>query len=130
MLFCSTMHFASGRVHRKTFQFMAGDRCFFRKFSSNRTSRSHNCVSPVFVTDERHFTLIFQNRTFGGHEMSKLTVSRALKLVNAKKTTLYNAMGSRHGSMHYRRRSRSRGRQHRSLATLLWCAINVLSKRK
>ena len=47
LLFCSTMHFASGRVRRKTFQFVAGDRCFFRKFSSNRTGRSQNCVSPV-----------------------------------------------------------------------------------
>lgn len=58
--------------------------------------------------------------------MSKLT----LKLANTKKTALYNAMGCRHGSIHYRRRLRSRDRQHRSLATLLWYAITVLPKRK
>ncbi len=62
--------------------------------------------------------------------MSKLTVSGALKLVNTKKTTLYNAMGCRHGSIHYRRRSRPRGHKQRSLATLLWYAINALPKRK
>ena len=62
--------------------------------------------------------------------MSKLTVSGALKLVNTQKTTLYNAMGCRHGSVHYKRRSRPRGHQHHSLATLLWYAITILPKRK
>ncbi|MDE0465583.1 MAG: hypothetical protein OYL97_00895 [Candidatus Poribacteria bacterium] len=61
--------------------------------------------------------------------MSKLTVSEALKLVRVKKTTLYNIMGCRHGSMHYRR-SRSNSHQRRGLATLLWYAINALPKRK
>ena len=61
--------------------------------------------------------------------MSKLTASRALKLINTKKTTLYNAMGCRHGSIHYRR-SRSKNHQHHSLATLLWYVINALPKRK
>ena len=28
LLFCSTMHFASGRVRRKTSQYVAGARCF------------------------------------------------------------------------------------------------------
>ena len=46
LLFCSTMHFASGRVRRKTSQFVAGDRCVFREFLSKRTGCSQNCVSP------------------------------------------------------------------------------------
>ena len=53
LLFCSTMHFASGvfagvflQVRRKTSQFVAEDGCVFREFSSNRTGCSQNCVSP------------------------------------------------------------------------------------
>ena len=61
--------------------------------------------------------------------MSKLAALKALKLVSVKKTTLYNAMGCRHGSNHYRR-SRSRNPEHRTVATLLWYAINALPKRK
>ena len=30
----------------QTSQFVAGDRCVFQKFSSNRTGCSQNCVSP------------------------------------------------------------------------------------
>ena len=61
--------------------------------------------------------------------MPKLAALKALKLVSVKKTTLYNAMGCRYGSAHYRR-SRSRSYGHRTLATLLWYAINALPKRK
>ena len=45
--------------------------------------------------------------------MPKLAALKALKLVSVKKTTLYNAMGCRHGSNHYRR-SRSRNHGHRT----------------
>lgn len=61
--------------------------------------------------------------------MPKLVALKALKLVSVKKTTLYNAMGCRHGSNHYRR-PRSKNHEHRTLATLLWYAINALPKRK
>ena len=61
--------------------------------------------------------------------MPKLAALKALKLVSVKKTTLYNAMGCRHGSIHYRR-PRSRNHEHRTLATLLWYAIDALPKRK
>ena len=61
--------------------------------------------------------------------MPKLAALKALKLMRVKKTTLYNAMGCRYGSNHYRR-SRSRNQGHRTLATLLWYAINALPKRK
>ena len=62
--------------------------------------------------------------------MSKLTGSRVLKRVSAKKTALYNAMGRRHGSIHYRN-IRSNSRQSSSSnATLLWYALNALLKRK
>ena len=47
MIFCSTMHFASGRVRRKTSQFVTQERCVFRKISSNKTGYSQNRVSPV-----------------------------------------------------------------------------------
>ena len=47
LLFCSTMHFASGRVRRKTSQFVPPERYVFREISSNRTGCSQNCVSPV-----------------------------------------------------------------------------------
>ena len=61
--------------------------------------------------------------------MPKLAALKALKLVSVKKTTLYNVMGCRHGSVHYRR-ARSKNQGHRTLATLLWYAINALPKRK
>lgn len=61
--------------------------------------------------------------------MPKLAALKALKLVSVKKTTLYNAMGCRHGSNHYRR-SRSRNHERRTVATLLWYAINALPKLK
>ena len=61
--------------------------------------------------------------------MPKLAALEALKLISVKKTTLYNAMGCRHGSNHYRR-PRSRNYGHRTFATLLWYAINALPKRK
>ncbi len=61
--------------------------------------------------------------------MPKLAALKALKLVSVKKTTLYNVMGRRHGSNHYRR-PRSRNHGNRTLATLLWYAINALPKRK
>lgn len=61
--------------------------------------------------------------------MPRLAALKALKLVSVKKTTLYNAMGCRHGSNHYRR-SRSRNHGHHTLVTLLWYAINALPKRK
>ena len=61
--------------------------------------------------------------------MPKLAALKALKLISMKKTTLYNAMGCRHGSNHYRR-SRLRNHKHRTFATLLWYAINALPKRK
>ena len=61
--------------------------------------------------------------------MPKLAALKALKLVSVKKTTLYNAMGCRYGSNHYRR-SRSRNHENRTFATLLWYAINALPKRK
>ena len=48
--------------------------------------------------------------------MPKLAALKALKLMRVKKTTLYNAMGCRHGSNHYRR-SRSGNHEHRTLAT-------------
>ncbi len=47
MLFCTTMHFASGRVRRKTFSLCYQQRCVGRKSSSNKTAYSQNCVSPV-----------------------------------------------------------------------------------
>ena len=62
--------------------------------------------------------------------MPKLAALKALKLVSVKKTTLYNVMGCRHGSVHYNRRSRSRNHERGTLATLLWYAINALQKRK
>ena len=61
--------------------------------------------------------------------MPKLAALKALKLVSVKKTTLYNVMGCRYGSNHYRR-SRSRSHGNCTLATLLWYAINALPKRK
>ena len=61
--------------------------------------------------------------------MSKLTRESIVKLVNVRKTALYNAMGCRHGSTHYRR-SRPQNYRHNSVATLLWYAINALPKRK
>ena len=61
--------------------------------------------------------------------MPKLAALKALKLVSVKKTTLYNVMGCRHGSVHYRR-ARSKNHERGALATLLWYAINALPKRK
>ena len=61
--------------------------------------------------------------------MSKLTRESVVKLVNVRKTALYNAMGCRHGSVHYRT-LRSKGHQHGGVATLLWYAINSLPRRK
>ena len=61
--------------------------------------------------------------------MPKLAALKALNLVSVKKATLYNAMGCRYGSTHYRR-SGSKNHRHRTLATLLWYAINALRKRK
>ena len=61
--------------------------------------------------------------------MSKLMISKALRQANVKKTALYNAMGCRHGSIHYRRSQPQNGR-HSNIATLLWYAINALPKRK
>ena len=61
--------------------------------------------------------------------MSKLTRESVVKLVSVKKTALYNAMGCRHGSVHYRT-PRSKNDRNGRAATLLWCAISVLTKRK
>ena len=61
--------------------------------------------------------------------MSKLMVSKALRQANVKKTALYNAMGCRHGSVHYRN-SQAKRHQQGGIATLLWYAINALPKRK
>ena len=61
--------------------------------------------------------------------MSKLTRESVAKLVRMKKTALYNAMGCRHGSIHYRTR-RSKDNRYSGTATLLWCAISALTKRK
>ncbi len=61
--------------------------------------------------------------------MSKLTRESVVKLVNVRKTALYNAMGCRHGSIHYRR-SKSENNRHSSIATLLWYAISALPRRK
>ena len=36
----------------QTSQFVAGDRCVFRKFSSNRTGCSQDCVGPETVKSE------------------------------------------------------------------------------
>ena len=79
LLFCPTMHFASGffawgvfawvflridrglclgisayfcgflQVRRKTSQFVTLKRCVFREISSNRTGCSQNCVRPVKI---------------------------------------------------------------------------------
>ena len=59
--------------------------------------------------------------------MSKLTRESVVKLVSVKKTALYNAMGCRHGSVHYRTQ-RSKGNQHSRIATLLWYVISALPK--
>ena len=49
-LFCSMMHFASGRVRRKTVSLgFPPERCVFQEFLSNRTGYSQNCVSPVEI---------------------------------------------------------------------------------
>ena len=61
--------------------------------------------------------------------MSKLTRESVVKLVSVRKTALYNAMGCRHGSIHYRN-SQSKNRQHGGVATFLWYAINAFPKRK
>ena len=61
--------------------------------------------------------------------MSKLTGSRVLKRVSVKKTALYNAMGRRHSSIHYRN-IQSNSHRSSSNATLLWYALNALLKRK
>ena len=61
--------------------------------------------------------------------MSKLTRESVVKLVRVKKTALYNAMGCRHGSVHYKT-PRSKGDRHGGVATLLWYVISALPKRK
>ena len=61
--------------------------------------------------------------------MSKLTRESVVKLVRVKKTALYNAMGCRHGSAHYKT-PKSQSDQHSGIATLLWYAISALTKRK
>ncbi len=61
--------------------------------------------------------------------MSKLTTESIVKLVNVRKTALYNAMGCRHGSVHHRT-PRSKSYQRGGVATLLWYAINSLPRRK
>lgn len=61
--------------------------------------------------------------------MSKLTRESIVKLVSARRTALYNAMGCRHGSAHYRT-SQSKSHQHSGVATLLWYAINAMPRRK
>ena len=61
--------------------------------------------------------------------MSKLTKESVVKLVSVKKTALYNAMGCRHGSAHYRT-SQSKSHQQGGIATLLWYAISVFPRRK
>ena len=61
--------------------------------------------------------------------MSKLTRESVAKLVSVKKTALYNAMGCRHGSVHYRH-SQSKSHQQGGIARLLWYAINALPRRK
>ena len=61
--------------------------------------------------------------------MSKLTRESMTKLVSVRRTALYNAMGRRHGSIHYRS-SQPKGREQGGIATLLWYAINALPKRK
>ncbi len=75
LLFCSTMHFASGRVRRKTSQFVAGERCFLRKFSSNRTGRSQNCISPADF-EKTHF---FQHKVTVLPYLYALYSERALR---------------------------------------------------
>ena len=61
--------------------------------------------------------------------MSKLTRESVAKLVSVRRTALYNAMGCRHGSIHYKT-SQSKGHQQGSIATLLWYVISALPKRK
>ncbi|RKU24078.1 hypothetical protein C6500_00485 [Candidatus Poribacteria bacterium] len=61
--------------------------------------------------------------------MAKLTRESVVKLVRVKKTALYNAMGCRHGSIHYRT-PRAKDDRHSGAATLLWYAISALTKRK
>ena len=58
LLFCPTMHFASGvfawaflQVRRKTSQFVAEDRCVFREISSNR----RGCVKIASVLLSKNF---------------------------------------------------------------------------
>lgn len=61
--------------------------------------------------------------------MSKLTRESVVKLVSMRRTALYNAMGCRHGSVHYRT-SQSRSHEQGGIATLLWYAINAFPRRK
>ncbi len=61
--------------------------------------------------------------------MSKLTGPRGLKLINVKKTALYNARGCRHGSVRYRSLP-SKSQRRQNAATFLWYAMNGFQKRK
>ena len=86
------------------------------------------CTAAVFFC-----VIIFKNRMrlFGGIlGMSKLTGPRGLKLINVRKTALYNARGCRHGSVRYRSLPSSKSQRHQSFATLLWYAMNGFQKRK